>query len=70
MCHCCGEQGYLPDQATFTLQEFEHLRRSLDTTLRSNSKEKGGILGFGVDQGLEKSVFVSGVRFIDSDTSK
>ncbi len=59
--------GYAWSGPSFTLEEFEHLRRSLDTTLRSNSKDRGGILGFGVDEGLEKSVFVSGVQFVDED---
>ncbi len=57
--------GYAWSGPSFTLEDFEHFRKSLDTTLRSTSKGRGGILGYGVDKQLEKSVFVTGVQFID-----
>jgi len=62
--------GYAWIRPSFTLADFEHLRESLDSTLRSNTKDRCGILGCGVDEQLERSVFVSGVQFIDPDVQK
>ncbi len=62
--------GYAWSGPSFTLKDFEHFRVSLDSTLRSNSRGRGGILGYGVDEGLEESVFVSGVQFIDSNMKR
>jgi len=62
--------GYAWIGPSFTLADFEHFRESLDSTLRSNRKDRCGILGCGVDEQLEESVFVSGVQFMDSDVQK
>lgn len=59
--------GYTWVGPSFTLEDFEQFRVSLDSTLRSNSKGRGGILGCGVDEQLEESVFVSGVQFFNSE---
>ncbi len=59
--------GYAWIGPLFTMADFESFWDSLDRTLRSDTKDRCGILGCGVDEQLEGTVFVSGVQFIDCD---
>ncbi len=60
--------GYAWIGPSFTLADFEEFRASLDNTLRSNTKDRCGVLGCGISEQLEHSLFISGVQFVDSIT--
>lgn len=59
--------GYAWIGPSFTMADFEQFWGSLDRTIRSNTKDRSGILGCGISEQLENSIFVSGVRFVDAD---
>ena len=58
--------GYAWIGPSFILADFEQFRESLDNTLRSNTANRRGVLGCGISEQLENSLFVSGVQFVDS----
>lgn len=58
--------GYAWIGPAFTLADFEEFQASLDNTLRSNTKDRCGVLGCGISEQLDHSIFVSGVQFVDS----